>query len=91
LENPRLGFAMNEMKRRIGRREAVRTAIFGALAILTGCGAESTTKARSIGAANRKNKKRQAMLARLRSGYPALPPSAAIRRMEKGAAKKFAM
>ena len=28
---------MNELKRRIGRREAVRIAILGALAILAGC------------------------------------------------------
>jgi hypothetical protein len=81
---------MNELKRRIGRREAVRIAIVGALAILAGC-ADTSKPLKGTAANNRKDKKRQAMLVKVRNGYAAMPPSATIRRMEKSAAKKFAM
>jgi hypothetical protein len=85
LENPRLGFAMNELKLRIGRREAVRIAILGALVILAGCGDSTPTKAiRRFGFIHRNDKNRQKVLAKLRGGkFEALPPAGLVRRAEK--------
>lgn len=76
---------MNELKLRIGRREAVRIAILGALVILTGCG-DSTpaTAAKGYGLMHRQDKNRQKVLAKLRSGrFEALPPSNLVKRMQK--------
>jgi hypothetical protein len=88
LENPRLGFAMNELKLRIGRREAVRIAILGALVILAGCGDSTPTKEFTrFGLVHRKDKNRQKVLAKLRSGkFDALPPAGLVRRVEKRSA-----
>jgi hypothetical protein len=86
VENPRLGFAMNELKLRIGRREAVRIAILGALVILAGCGDSTPTKAvkGGFGLKHRQDKNRQKVLAKLRSGrFEALPPSSLVKRMER--------
>jgi hypothetical protein len=82
---------MNDLNVRIGRREAVRTAILGALVILAGCGDDSSaTRRLGFGGLHRKDKKRQAVLARLRSGATsAMPPDRAISRMQKTAVKNF--
>jgi hypothetical protein len=62
---------MSELNRRIGRREAVRIAILGLLAFLTGC---SEQKVAHWGAINRNNPHRKKLLAQLRSGHSYGPP-----------------
>jgi len=62
---------MIELKRQVGRREALRIAMLGALAILAGC----EEKASHWGAYHRKDPNRQRMLAKLKKGYKALSPT----------------
>jgi hypothetical protein len=62
---------MIELKRRIGRREALRIAMLGALAILAGC-EDNKDKPMLWGRARRNDRGRQRMLAKIRAGYPAM-------------------
>jgi hypothetical protein len=61
---------MSELKRRIGRREAIRIALLGGLAILAGCGDETGARGGSV---HRRDPARKRLLTKLRAGYPALP------------------
>jgi hypothetical protein len=73
LEKPRgLGARMIELKRQVGRREVLRIAMLGALAILAGC--EEKREGILWGSARRHDKSRQKMLAKIRAGYPAMGP-----------------
>jgi hypothetical protein len=62
---------MSELKRRIGRREAVRIAMLGLLAFLAGC---SEGKVVHWGARNRNDPHRKKLLAQLKSGRSYDPP-----------------
>ena len=64
---------MSELNRRIGRREAVRIAILGPLALLAGC---SEQKVVHWGTINRNNPHRKKLLNQLRSGHAYDPPKA---------------
>jgi hypothetical protein len=68
---------MIEWKRQVGRREALRIVMLGALALLTGCGEEKT--GRLWGAIHRKDKHRQKMLIQLKNGNPLLPRANVIK------------